>query len=535
MREISSGLDRRTFLASLGATTALTAIPATPGQAAAKYTRYNATSAEGKRMLASYAKGIRAMLEMPAKHPHNWFRNAFVHFMDCPHGNWWFYVWHRGYVGLFEQTIRKLSNDPAFTMPFWDWSELPRIPDEMFDGVLTPTDQAYKPYTSDIATFTNFIQPALKEYWNALSEEQRAQQEQRGVTSFEELWDGVTGGSDPANGAFAVTARARYLTRERPELDKGTTFDASRQVVLGGLAPTFFYASDAPAKYLQALSFNSVRTGSHVTQPGGTTWFSVLEGMPHNNVHNDIGGVGPWDPGPYGYMTNFLSSVDPVFFLHHANIDRLWDVWTRKQKEQKLSYRPNDKDAPAFMNERFRFFVNSGGQYLTDAKAGDFFDTEVFGYDYAPGTGDELISGPAVAMAAAPVERMATEAAVRGNIATLTLPTVTPQTQLVAAVTLQLPAESGRSFDVLVNAPPGVTQADPGSPFFAGRIAFFGPIQHIHDGGATFLVPLTHPQPGGGVRALAALPGAGGEVNITVVPSQGHPAPVVKAVSVQSF
>ena len=533
MREISNGLDRRTFLAGLGAAAGLGALRGVSARAAAKYTRYNVTSTEGKRMLVSYAKGIRAMLDLPAKHPHNWFRNAFVHFMDCPHGNWWFYVWHRGYVGLFEQTIRKLSNDPVFTMPFWDWSELPQLPDEMFDGVLTPTDQAYRPYTSDIATFTNFIQPALKEYWDTLSKEQRGQQEERAVTSFEGLWEGVTGGTDPANAAFAATARARYLTRQSPALDKGTTYDASPQVVFGGLAPTFFYASDAPPKYLQALSFNSVRTDSHVTQPGSTTWFSVLEGMPHNNVHNDIGGVGPWDPGPYGYMTNFLSPVDPVFFLHHANIDRLWDVWTRKQKAQRLSYRPNDQDAPAFMNERFRFFVDSGGQYLTDAKAGDFFETEAFGYEYAPATGDPLIS--AVTMATVPAERMAAEAAVRGNIATLILSTVAPQTQLAAAVTLQLPAGSGRSFDVLVNAPPGVTQADPGSPFFAGRIAFFGPIHQIHDGGATFLVPLTHPQPGGGVRGLANLPGAGGEVNITVLPSHGHPVPVVKAVSVQSF
>jgi tyrosinase len=42
------------------------------------------------------------MLNLPADHPQNWFRNAFVHLMDCPHGNWWFYVWHRGYLGYFE-------------------------------------------------------------------------------------------------------------------------------------------------------------------------------------------------------------------------------------------------------------------------------------------------------------------------------------------------------------------------------------------------------------------------------------------------
>ena len=45
---------------------------------------------------------------------------------------------------------------------------------------------------------------------------------------------------------------------------------------------------------------------------GGMT-FSTLEGMPHNLVHNCIGGVGPLDPGPYGNMTNFLSPVDPIF------------------------------------------------------------------------------------------------------------------------------------------------------------------------------------------------------------------------------
>ena len=84
-------------------------------------------------MLASYAKGVSAMLQLPPQHPHNWFRNAFVHFMDCPHGNWWFDVWHRGHLGHFEQQS-KLSSDADFALPFWDWSELPRILHEMFDG-----------------------------------------------------------------------------------------------------------------------------------------------------------------------------------------------------------------------------------------------------------------------------------------------------------------------------------------------------------------------------------------------------------------
>ena len=81
----------------------------------------------GQKMLASYAKAVEAMLKLPADDPHNWFRNAFIHLMDCPHGNWWFYVWHRGFMGYFETTIRKYSGDDNFAFPYWDWTNLPRV------------------------------------------------------------------------------------------------------------------------------------------------------------------------------------------------------------------------------------------------------------------------------------------------------------------------------------------------------------------------------------------------------------------------
>jgi tyrosinase len=261
--------------------------------------------------------------------------------MDCPHGNWWFYVWHRGYIGHFEQTIRNLSGDTDFALPFWDWSAAPRIPDAMFDGVLAPTDAAYAPFTKDLATFTSYIQPSLKRYWATLTAEQLADQKTRGVNSFDDLWAGVTSvPGDPGDAAFAATDRARYLSRHNPGLDQATSYDTLSEIILAGLEPPFFYASDAPAKYQQALSFNSIRTSNHLVQPGKTTFFSILEGMPHNNVHNNIGGSGHWDPGPYGYMTNFLSPVDPLFYLHHANMDRLWDVWTRKQNALGLPIAP---------------------------------------------------------------------------------------------------------------------------------------------------------------------------------------------------
>lgn len=266
-------------------------------EGAARYTRYNVMSDGGKRALASYAKGIEAMLKLPADNPQNWFRNAFTHLMDCPHGNWWFYVWHRGYLGYFEQTIRNLSGDPTFAMPYWDWTTLPQIPDVMFDGALTPDNEAFDPYTRNLSVFTSFIQPPLKTYWNGLNSDQRAQLNARGYATFETMWNDVTGydpkssGGVSGNMAYAITCGSRYLTRDNPKLDEKTAYNVSPFVIFAGLLPTDFYNP------VMQISFNSSKTTSHNTQPGRNT-FSVLEGMAHNKVHNYIGGVGPLDPGP---------------------------------------------------------------------------------------------------------------------------------------------------------------------------------------------------------------------------------------------
>jgi tyrosinase len=69
--------------------------------------------------------------------------------------------------------------------------------------------------------------------------------------------------------------------------------------------------------------------------PGGSTGFGgpktgfqhsgsrigQAEGTPHGTMHNAVG-------GPGGFMGGFnTAALDPIFWLHHANIDRLWAVW----------------------------------------------------------------------------------------------------------------------------------------------------------------------------------------------------------------
>jgi tyrosinase len=45
--------------------------------------------------------------------------------------------------------------------------------------------------------------------------------------------------------------------------------------------------------------------------------YGPLESNPHNRIHGTVGGI----------MGSFQSPRDPIFWLHHCNIDRLWQEW----------------------------------------------------------------------------------------------------------------------------------------------------------------------------------------------------------------
>ena len=540
MRKPKSPVTRRSFLkTTLAATAGVASLPITGHVSAfthrptAKYIRYNVTSEGGQKAIKSYNIAIEQMLKLPASHPQNWFRNAFIHLMDCPHGNWWFYVWHRGYLGYFEETIRNLSGDSTFAIPYWDWTTLPEIPAVMFDGVLTPTAEMFAPYTRTLDVFTAFIQPALKSYWDTLSPVQRHQLNIRGYTDFNMMWNDVTGNGDPGNQAYATTANARYLTRENPKLDPDTYKNCSPPTIEAGLKPTDFYNPSV------SLSFTSLKTPSHNTAPQRGA-FSMLEGLPHNIVHNYIGGVGNIDPGPYGNMTNNLSPVDPIFFLHHSNMDRLWDVWTRKQQSLGLPYLPPEADLKTLSIEPFLFYVNGNGQFVGNTTAGEYLSMQRFDYEYEPGFPNTLQQTSSARQKRARVQVKGT---VRGNKATLAVPSdavkehlaATGAASLVAEVTVPRPSRNSptREFHVLVGGP-DVTEVDTNSPYYAGTVAFFGSMSHAHGPAAeaTFAVPL--PKAPQGFTGLAA---ATTTVNLRIVPAYGpqRTTAVLKAATIRSL
>ncbi len=66
--------------------------------------------------------------------------------------------------------------------------------------------------------------------------------------------------------------------------------------------------------------------GGGITSPLGQFWSQTgrLEQTPHNDVHVAIGGL-MGDPD--------TAAQDPIFWLHHANIDRLWWLWQQSHSD----------------------------------------------------------------------------------------------------------------------------------------------------------------------------------------------------------
>ncbi|WP_254772641.1 tyrosinase family protein [Nitrosospira multiformis] len=277
-----------------------------------------------------------------------------------------------------------------------------------------------------------------------------------------------------------------------PELDGKTTKAVSLQTLLDALAPRDF------------LTFASPKTLGH----SALTGFGVLEGQPHNRVHNCVGGIFTDPKGNTtnngGFMQANLSPVDPLFFLHHANIDRLWDVWTRKQLARGYPALPEGADLDAWSREPFLFFVDAKGKPVKKRTAGDYAAIGDFNYDYEPGSGEEVVAPPMFAsLMRTAVPSESTRAQISRSVvsgeqaasAIVTLPSPllglraqAEAPQLYAKITLALPPLA-HHHDFAVMVDDGNSRTDPSSPHYVGTLSMFG--HHTIQAPVTFTVPLS--------------------------------------------
>lgn len=127
------------------------------------------------------------------------------------------------------------------------------------------------------------------------------------------------------------------------------------------------------------VSFASVSTETDFTL------FSVgLENNPHNSLHGAVGKENSLLMG-----ATVWAAQDPIFWLHHANMDRLWKCWERRGN---TSVTPNDTQTYRFINEDGNVVSHSVTEMAQLAKT--------MQYDYEDFTECDALSGGPVGTAA---------------------------------------------------------------------------------------------------------------------------------------
>jgi tyrosinase len=209
----------------------------------------------------------------------------------------------------------------------------------------------------------------------------------------------------------------------------------------------------------------------------------ALEQTPHNDVHVAVGGQG-WMGDPD------RAAADPIFWLHHSNIDRLWAVWIGR------SGHANPVD-PHWTDQEFRFF-NAAGHEVTH-RCADVLDTVAdlhYTYDPAPAAAHAL--APAAAGFAAgggmsddeeePEPRLvgATDRPVvlTGAAERVTVPIDAPAEEAALAATpaprillnledIEAEANPGTVYGVFVDLPEGAPE-DVAALHHVGNLSLFG-------------------------------------------------------------
>lgn len=114
------------------------------------------------------------------------------------------------------------------------------------------------------------------------------------------------------------------------------------------------------------LPSSSVSTASAFAQTSFSPFSSSIEGTPHGAVHVSVG----------GWMGSVPTAAqDPIFWLHHCNIDRLWGRWLAQG-----GGRANPGDS-TWLNRTFTFYTATGAQVTR--KVSDGLNTcPSLGYNY---------------------------------------------------------------------------------------------------------------------------------------------------------
>jgi hypothetical protein len=116
--------------------------------------------------------------------------------------------------------------------------------------------------------------------------------------------------------------------------------------------------------YRDWISLDALNEKIYIDSPQGSLGFNPrMDQNPHFFTHFALGGD----------MAEFSTvGADPIFYIHHANMDRIWESWNRLGNTN-----PTD---PKFLNRKFSYGDRSGKR--VDRMVSEAKRTAQMGYEY---------------------------------------------------------------------------------------------------------------------------------------------------------
>ncbi|RZS90704.1 tyrosinase family protein [Aquimarina brevivitae] len=250
----------------------------------------------------------------------------------CNHGNVLFPTWHRVYVLRIEQALQSIV--PDVTMPYWDETTKETI-EKGIPWVLTDEQFVF----SDGTVVTNPLKSYVlqKQVNDDVTGDNQRYTKPAGYATVRYPLSGLVGTEEARKATEAHNAKF-------PDPVKNTVLlnDNVKAWLKGdGVSPT----DPNPQKDGVYWEYKSCLEAPNYTAFSNTTsaaaWNEKNSGIvtplesPHNHIHLAVGGFDIPNQGSSGQIKgangdmgeNNTAGLDPIFFFHHCNVDRMFWLW----------------------------------------------------------------------------------------------------------------------------------------------------------------------------------------------------------------
>lgn len=254
----------------------------------------------------------------------------------CNHGNVLFPTWHRVYLYQLELALQSIPGCKDVMLPYWDETNeeslkngIPwALTDEFFtlDGVQIPNPLRSFVFPQNITDNINGDNPNYSKPY--------------GYETVRYPLSGLVGSEQDRKATAAHNAKFPNYDENVSLLNANVVNWLNNEIIIDGKNTK---AGQILKKFQDCLEAPNFTVFSNTTSAAewnskiGNVYTTPLE-SPHNSVHLAVGGFdvpGQGDlseiPGANGDMgENDTAGLDPIFYFHHCNVDRMFWVWQKK-------------------------------------------------------------------------------------------------------------------------------------------------------------------------------------------------------------